>query len=147
MIKQKKTGCQTPKFRRPTAPPQYTPPPMPPVKPPNTGSSVQPSEKPCTYETPCGWCTKWDKKCDCKPYKRGLRVEINLVDDAIGVPDSETLTNQICKSDEDHEWECCGVSTAGTNFRCKKCFAYKIISYETTSLKTHLTGTYSTKEN
>jgi hypothetical protein len=25
----------------------------------------------CTYETPCGWCTKWDKKCDrkigCRP--------------------------------------------------------------------------------
>ena len=20
----------------------------------------------CTYETPCGWCTKWDKKCDHK---------------------------------------------------------------------------------
>jgi hypothetical protein len=20
----------------------------------------------CTYETPCGWCTKWDKKCDRK---------------------------------------------------------------------------------
>lgn len=20
----------------------------------------------CTYETPCGWCTKWDKKCDMK---------------------------------------------------------------------------------
>ena len=18
----------------------------------------------CTYSTPCGWCTKWDKKCD-----------------------------------------------------------------------------------
>lgn len=18
----------------------------------------------CVYETPCGWCTKWDKKCD-----------------------------------------------------------------------------------
>ena len=18
----------------------------------------------CQYETPCGWCTKWDKKCD-----------------------------------------------------------------------------------
>lgn len=18
----------------------------------------------CTYETPCGWCTKWDKRCD-----------------------------------------------------------------------------------
>ena len=20
----------------------------------------------CKYETPCGWCTKWDKKCDKK---------------------------------------------------------------------------------
>ena len=20
----------------------------------------------CTYETPCGWCSKWDKKCDKK---------------------------------------------------------------------------------
>lgn len=20
----------------------------------------------CTYSTPCGWCTKWDKKCDKK---------------------------------------------------------------------------------
>ena len=20
----------------------------------------------CTYETPCGWCAKWDKKCDRK---------------------------------------------------------------------------------
>lgn len=20
----------------------------------------------CVYETPCGWCSKWDKKCDCK---------------------------------------------------------------------------------
>ena len=20
----------------------------------------------CVYETPCGWCSKWDKKCDRK---------------------------------------------------------------------------------
>lgn len=20
----------------------------------------------CVYETPCGWCSKWDKKCDNK---------------------------------------------------------------------------------
>lgn len=20
----------------------------------------------CIYETPCGWCTKWDKECDKK---------------------------------------------------------------------------------
>lgn len=38
----------------------------------------------CPYETPCGWCTKWDKKCDNKiSYKRGLRVKINPIDDAI----------------------------------------------------------------
>ena len=29
--KKKKTGCKTPKFRKPTAPPQYEAPPMPPV--------------------------------------------------------------------------------------------------------------------
>ena len=36
------------------------------VKPPNVGSSVQTPKRPCIYETPCGWCTKWDKKCDKK---------------------------------------------------------------------------------
>ena len=46
-----------------------TPPPPPTsgsnaVKPPNVGYSVQAPKKPCFYETPCGWCTKWDKKCD-----------------------------------------------------------------------------------
>ena len=24
----------------------------------------------CPYETPCGWCSKWDKKCDTKMPKR-----------------------------------------------------------------------------
>ena len=33
----------------------------------------------------------------------------------------ETLTNIACKSDDDHEWECCGVSTRGSTYRCKKC--------------------------
>ena len=46
----------TPKFSNPTPPPNpnpnYTPPPT--VK------------TTCPYETPCGWCTKWDKKCDKK---------------------------------------------------------------------------------
>ena len=23
----------------------------------------------CPYETPCGWCAKWDKECDKKMYK------------------------------------------------------------------------------
>lgn len=45
----------------------------------------------CAYSTPCGWCTKWDKKCDkkigcgttnSKP-QRGLRVKANMYDDAM----------------------------------------------------------------
>jgi hypothetical protein len=65
MIKRKKKiGCETPEFRKSTAPPMptvakpkpnYTPPP-----------SVPPVRMSCTYETPCGWCTKWDKKCNKK---------------------------------------------------------------------------------
>lgn len=64
--KKKKTGVQTPEFRKPTLPPP----------PPTSGSNaVKPNpnyvppasvKENCTYETPCGWCTKWDKKCDCK---------------------------------------------------------------------------------
>ena len=38
----------------------------------------------CTYETPCGWCTKWDKKCDKKigcgneKPQRGLRAKAGI---------------------------------------------------------------------
>ena len=28
--------------------------------------------------------------------------------------------NQVCKSDFDHEWECCGMSTEGSAYVCKK---------------------------
>lgn len=65
MFKRKnKTGCETPKFSKPTVPPQPNVPPMPTTtNSPNVGSSVQQS---CPYETPCGWCSKWDKKCDRK---------------------------------------------------------------------------------
>ena len=29
----------------------------------------------CTYETPCGWCFKWDKKCD-KKIGRGRNGDV-----------------------------------------------------------------------
>ena len=38
----------------------------------------------CTYSTPCGWCTKWDKKCDKKigcgddKPQRGLRAKAGI---------------------------------------------------------------------
>ena len=35
----------------------------------------------CVYETPCGWCSKWDKKCDNKIPERGQRAKCNPVDD------------------------------------------------------------------
>ena len=141
--KNKKTGVQTTEFRKPTHPP---PPPTSgsnAVKPnPNyvPPASVRPKNEPCTYSTPCGWCTKWDKKCDKKIESwREQRVKINPVDDAID-ESIETQINKICTSESDHEWECCGVSTAGSDYRCKKCYAHKMIPYATTVLETHFTS-------
>ena len=45
----------------------------------------------CPYETPCGWCAKWDKKCDRKigcdneKPQRGLRTKSGIfLEDAMG---------------------------------------------------------------
>ena len=57
----------------------------------------------CTYSTPCGWCTKWDKKCDKKigcgddKPQRGLRAK----DVCINCENKE-----ICKSDADNFLVC-----------------------------------------
>lgn len=41
----------------------------------------------CTYSTPCGWCTKWDKKCDkkigCDKPQRGLRANTTILHDTM----------------------------------------------------------------
>ena len=37
----------------------------------------------------------------------------------------KVITNKICESESDHEWESTGVSTAGITYRCKKCYATK----------------------
>ena len=71
--KKKKTGCETPEYRCPTMPPVKPP------KPPTSGSNAFKSSQVtilsnnigtveiiCHYETPCGWCAKWDKRCDKK---------------------------------------------------------------------------------
>lgn len=60
----------------------------------------------CVYETPCGWCSKWDKKCD----KKVAHTTINT-DKGI------TVNKTTC----DHQWEGYGISTAGTQYICKKC--------------------------
>ena len=75
----------------------------------------------CVYETPCGWCSKWDKKCDKKAPERGQRIRCNPIDDA--------FTNKMCQSESDHDWECTGISTAGTDYMCRKCYARKTVNY------------------
>lgn len=84
----------------------------------------------CVYETPCGWCSKWDKKCDKKISERGQRAKCNPVDDAMDDITKEyvesTLANVVCKP-EDHKWVCCGVSMEGSDYRCKKCGAHTIV--------------------
>ena len=56
----------------------------------------------CTYETPCGWCTKWDKKCDkkigCDDNKpqRGLRAKAGIFfDDATTRSDAQEVIETI----------------------------------------------------
>ena len=94
--KKKKTGCETPEFRSKV--------PMPPVKPaktnpPNTGTSVQ---RPCSLRTPCGWCTKWDKKCDKKigcgneKPQRGLRAQAGIfLDQAMSRSDAQEVIEAV----------------------------------------------------
>ena len=45
----------------------------------------------------------------------------------------EAFTNKTCASEEDHEWVCCGMSTAGSNYVCKKCYAHKTVPYTSSS--------------
>lgn len=60
----------------------------------------------CVYETPCGWCSKWDKRCDKK-------ISHTTVDTDKGI----TVNKITCN----HEWEGYGISTTGTQYICKKC--------------------------
>lgn len=62
----------------------------------------------CIYETPCGWCVKWDKQCD----KKIAHTPVNANADDI------TKVNKITC---DHQWESYGISTTGTQYICKKC--------------------------
>ena len=76
----------------------------------------------CVYETPCGWCSKWDKNCDKKTPECEQITKCNPINDV--------TTNKICRSEFDHQWECIGMSTAGSNYICRKCFARKTIPYK-----------------
>lgn len=74
----------------------------------------------CVYETPCGWCSKWDKKCDQRTTEQKHEKKNSILD---------TATNKTCQSESEHEWECVGMSTAGTEYVCRKCYARKTVPY------------------
>lgn len=77
----------------------------------------------CVYETPCGWCSKWDKKCDQKtPEKKQGKINF--------VYDTTATVNKKCQSESDHVRECIGMSTTGTDYMCRKCLARKTIPYK-----------------
>ena len=45
----------------------------------------------CVYETPCGWCSKWDKNCDKKTPECEQITKCNPINDV--------TTNKICRSE------------------------------------------------
>ena len=49
------------------------------------------------------------------------------MEDVKKVANETPYANVRCVSDADHEWECCGISTAGSDYRCKKCGVHKTI--------------------
>lgn len=56
-----------------------------------------------------------------KTPERGQRAKCNPIDDA--------AANKTCQSESDHEWECIGMSTGGTDYMCGKCYARKTVPY------------------
>lgn len=38
--------------------------------------------------------------------------------------------NETCKSESDHNWMCCGVSSEASSYRCERCGAYKTVPYQ-----------------
>ena len=80
----------------------------------------------CVYKTPCGWCSKWDKECDEKMHTKSYRMKhpkpIMSAD--------EVIANKMCVEESDHEWECCGISTVGTDYICKKCGTHKVYLHD-----------------
>lgn len=42
---------------------------------------------------------------------------------------TEQAVNTLCMTDADHEWECSGMSTEGSSYTCRKCYASKFVPY------------------
>ena len=72
----------------------------------------------CVYETPCGWCSKWDKECDKK---------MHIKSDRITSSKPIVVLNRVCEWELDHEWKTYGTSAEGTLQICNRCGKHRII--------------------
>lgn len=51
----------------------------------------------CVYETPCGWCSKWDKKCDKKMHSESYRINNPKSNESIKTIDNFSIITAIDK--------------------------------------------------
>ena len=67
-----------------------------------------------------------DKNKELAEENEALKVLLkNKLNAVIDNAQTGALTNKMCVEESDHEWECTGISTAGTHYSCKKCYASK----------------------
>ncbi|MBO5828765.1 MAG: hypothetical protein J6R59_10010 [Paludibacteraceae bacterium] len=72
-----------------------------------------------------------DKNKELAEENEALKVLLkNQLNEVVDSHLTEALANKICVEESDHEWECCGVSTGESHYRCKKCGAYKTYPIE-----------------
>ena len=66
----------------------------------------------CIYETPCGWCTKWNKKCDSSLPERGQRAKAGILDESFNP----------CNNCESNGWDMpeCRECNIGNGFKYYK---------------------------
>ena len=83
-----------------------------------------------------------DKNKELAEENEALKVLLkNQLNDVAVIDDSSVkrLTNKTCESESDHEWECCGMSTEGSHYMCKKCGTHRMFLCNTGTLDVHLT--------
>ena len=71
----------------------------------------------CTYSTPCGWCTKWDKKCDKKI--GGYTTSVETV--RKNVESNEGFLCLKCKHVDSISTACSDCHPIYKNFEAKEC--------------------------
>ena len=64
----------------------------------------------CKYRLPCGWCDRKNERCEITYGYSVNPVTISKLDSPLDKLES-------CA----HQWECVGMNSVGTQYRCKLC--------------------------